>query len=399
MRKLSLLAAAGLLAVAMTAKAESLDDILASNGVLATSSAAPAKLSYADGVKIEAPDAGFDMKINLLIQATASYTDYENASERGLNDKTSFDIPRARLIFGGNLLNGEVSYFLQADFVGNQNDATDDNTDDTGDTSELKDAWLRWNWNKDIGLQMGQFKVPFGRQELVNDHLLQFISRSQASDDFTPGRDRGSMISGKTGDIGYALGVFNGQSDGENFNTAGVDPDLQGGGQVYFSSSNYGSRKSEGDYEQTEGVGFTAGVSSDVMQGTNDGDDFTLVEVAGDAGLRSEGLSLQAEYFWASYDPDGGDNSNNTGYYAQAGYMVVPKEWEVAGRFSGVNPDSDGSPLGSNDQYQYALAINRFYNGPNLKLTLQATFDQTDGNGEEEDTLDQVYEAQVSGYF
>ncbi len=172
MRKLSLLAAAGLLAVPMTASAESLDDILANNGALATSNAVPAKLSYDDGVKIEAD--GFDMKVNLHIQANASYRDYEDAEARGKNDRTSFDVPRARVIFGGNLLGGDASYFLQADFVGDH--------EEEGDDSQLKDAWLRFKWSKEAGFQMGQFKVPFGRQELVSDAKLEFVERSLVSD-------------------------------------------------------------------------------------------------------------------------------------------------------------------------------------------------------------------------
>ncbi len=389
MRKLSLLAAAGLIVVPMTASAESLDDILASNGALATSSAVPAKLSYDDGVRIEADN--FDMKLNLHIQANAAYEDFEDASDRGLSDRTSFDVPRARIIFGGNLLGGEASYFLQADFVGDHEEG--------GDSSQLKDAWLRWNWNKDVGFQMGQFKVPFGRQELASDAKLEFVERSEASDVFTPSRDRGAMISGASGDIGYAIGAFNGGSDGENYVSEGVDTNLRGGAQVYWSNSDYGSRSMEGDYNNTDGTGLTAGLSTDYEQDTVDGVDYDAFLLGGDVGLRTGGFALQGELFWAWYDPDqdDSDSSNDLGYYVQAGYMVVPKEWEVAGRFSGVNPDSDGSVLGTDDSYEYAIAVNRYYNGHNLKLTLQATFDQEDGD--ENDTLDSRYEAQVNGYF
>lgn len=388
MRKLSLIAAAGLLAVPYAANAESLDDILASNGVLSTSNAVPAKLSYDDGVRIEAE--GFDMKMNLHIQTNASYQEYENSEARGKEDRTDFDVPRARLLFGGNLLGGDASYFLQADFVGNHEEG--------GDTSQLKDAWLRFNWGKEAGVQMGQFKVPFGRQELASDAKLEFVERSQASDVFTPSRDRGAMVSGSSGDIGYAAGVFNGSSDGETYTTDGVDTNLRGGAQVYYSSANYGSRSMEGDYNNTDGMGYTAGLSADYEEDKIEGVVNDVLILGGDAALRSGGFALQGEFFWATIDPDEGDSSDNIGYYLQAGYMVVPKEWEVAGRFSGVNPDSDGGPLGADDLYQYALAVNRFFNGHNLKLTLQVTFNQTDTD-EGDDTTDTRYEAQVNGWF
>jgi hypothetical protein len=59
---------------------------------------------------------------------------------------------------------------------------------------------------------MGQFKVPFGRQELVSDNKLQMTQRSITSDFFAPSRDRGFMFHGGTDTqrVQYKLGAFNG---------------------------------------------------------------------------------------------------------------------------------------------------------------------------------------------
>ena len=58
----------------------------------------------------------------------------------------------------------------------------------------------------------GQFKVPFGRQEMTSSGNQQFVDRSLVSDEYERGRDIGVSVQGAVWNnkIEYRVGMFNG---------------------------------------------------------------------------------------------------------------------------------------------------------------------------------------------
>lgn len=141
------------------------------------------KLRFTARGKAFDPNLSFKIEVDLL------------GNDRGLR-RGSMTLNEA--IIGGGL---PISFSL------NEKD-----WDKDGRTLKLMDFYLEYSFSKAVRLRAGQFKVPFGRQELVSDYLLQMTGRSIASDFFAPKRDRGMMIFGtsETGRIGYSLGLFNG---------------------------------------------------------------------------------------------------------------------------------------------------------------------------------------------
>jgi hypothetical protein len=85
-------------------------------------------------------------------------------------------------------------------------------SDQDGRTVKLMDAYVDFTPKPYARVRAGQFKIPFGRQELVSDNKLQMPQRSIASNFFAPGRDRGVMFHGGTDTqrVQYRLGLFNG---------------------------------------------------------------------------------------------------------------------------------------------------------------------------------------------
>ncbi len=88
-------------------------------------------------------------------------------------------------------------------------------------------------------LKAGQFKAPFGRQELTSSGNQQFVDRSIASVLFAPARQIGLQIGGQFGFgtavpdmITYAGGIFNG--NGIN-RTLGENDKYEYTGRVMFS--------------------------------------------------------------------------------------------------------------------------------------------------------------------
>lgn len=93
-------------------------------------------------------------------------------------------------------------YFLQAEF------------DQERDRVRLLDGYLEVAIRPEelLALRVGQFKAPFGREQLLSKGEILFVERAQASTALTPARQVGVQLGGRAaeGRLFYAAGVFNG---------------------------------------------------------------------------------------------------------------------------------------------------------------------------------------------
>lgn len=373
MRKLSLFAAAGLIAMPL------LSDANAADG--------DGRVYYDKGVNVQAGDAR--LRLNTQIQSRYSYEDYDNSEARGLDDRSNFRMRRVRLIASGDVMGGEFSYKLQNDFVG------DSETSGTRD-SDLKDAWIQWNGDG-VNVRSGQFKVPYSAQVLAEDSGLQMIDRSivvEGSDSLALEREAGLLIHGGCETLHWYGSVTNGESAGEGRNLPGVDSGLLGAALLTYSTNGY-DRASEGDVKTTDGTAITAGLGATYGQAKDTGVGIDTTRVGADLGLRSGGLSASGEFHYRTTDIDGGTETDDIGYFAQVGYFVVPEVWELAGRFGAIDPDSDSS---NPELTEYSVVLNHYLNGHGLKVQVGATWENSDPESGE-DTTDARYEVQVGGYF
>jgi hypothetical protein len=89
------------------------------------------------------------------------------------------------------------------------------------------------------------------------------------------------------------------------------------------------------------------------------------------------GLSLRAEYFnrvnFDDQSPKSGD-VDAQGYYAQAGYMLIPKRLEAA--FRGSQVMRNGS---DDDELEYVAALSYFFKGHKAKLQMDYTYGVDEG--------------------
>src|SRR5262245_60704551 len=146
----------------------------------------------------------------------------------------SFQVRRLRAIFTGSVWKSWMRYALEIDLAGNDEglrnvfippvftiggvsdfpgvDISQGAQDQDTRTLKLLDWYMDFTPTAAARGRVGQFKVPFGRQELVSDQRLQMTARGIASDFFAPGRDRGVMFHGGTDTqmVQYKVGVFNG---------------------------------------------------------------------------------------------------------------------------------------------------------------------------------------------
>lgn len=397
MRKLSALVAVMLLAPGL-AQAKTLEELLVDKGVITkgeamgASSAGASKVYYDKGTRLEFPDTGVSMKINTQIQTRYTFTDVDEDSG-GINT-SSFEVRRARLIVSGNALHNEFSYYLQTDFVGN----------DDGDAAspELRDAYIQWHACDWASVRMGQFKTMIGRQFNTSSWKLQFPDRSVAANQFDLDRQQGAAGYAELADgmLLVSAGVFNGISDGEGINRPGLDTKHTGVVTARVNVMGEMDSYSEGDVDWTDDMGLSLGGAyaySDTEQ------DITQDDITVDANLKMAGLSLHGEFFYRSTDVDGGEEAEPLGWYAQAGYFLMPKTFEVAARYSSVDCDDGKSQDGicdGNDKVNAAdISLNYYWWKHQLKAQLAYAFLNEEPVGSDDDINTNRWMFQLSGYF
>ena len=156
-------------------------------------------------------------KISGVIQAGYEWSDLHSYNSEGVSTSTgasTFFIKRARLAFSGSAVQNQLDYKLQVDFAG---------------TPKIVDLFIRYRPFNQLGIQLGQFLIPFTIEnpdyaglahEFINNSLTiqRFVHMS--SNDLagisSSGRNLGGQLYGgfikKDGFsiINYNLAVFNG---------------------------------------------------------------------------------------------------------------------------------------------------------------------------------------------
>lgn len=115
----------------------------------------------------------------------------------------SAEIRRARIGLEGTIID-PVEYKILVDAVGISNNGI------------LRDAKLSYKIMDELVLNAGQYKAPFGREELTSSSRIDTVERSAFSNAITPDRQVGGTLSGKLFHefLTYEAGAFNG--NGQN---------------------------------------------------------------------------------------------------------------------------------------------------------------------------------------
>ena len=144
-------------------------------------------------------------ELNWSNRMQVRYTHELPENEAGQADRDSFRIRRFKTKLDGWLYSKNLTYELQLNWPDTANSLEDANID--YDFSDGKRAFR---------LKAGQYKVPFGRQELTSSGSQQFVDRSIVSAEFARGRDIGVQLWGQAGSpavrdfLEWRVGAFNG---------------------------------------------------------------------------------------------------------------------------------------------------------------------------------------------
>lgn len=282
-------------------------------------------------------------------------------------DNDRFLIRRARLTVKGEFAE-DIDFTFQSEF-GNGSMAANANY-----RAQLADLFVRWKKFDFANVSVGQFKTPYGYEQLIPDTKNPFIERSLPNDRLTLSRQIGVMVSGDIIDdrLAYSVGAFN----GNNVNNGGNDNEhLLTVGRV------------SGVPIKTKSATVSLGANAFT---TSDGTGAAALDRTGygfDAQLKAGRLDAAAEWLQMDSDPVVGADTTADGWSAHVGYMVVEKLLRAAVRYETYDP----SDAVSNDEYAtWTLGLTYFLKGDDLKFSVNYLVGDSPAGGDDNRILAQA---------
>lgn len=353
---------------------EELDSQISSriDEMVATMAPVTGSVTHKLGKGYQLMDGDFSLTLGGRAQVRFTYTD------DGDEEVPNFSLPRVRLWLNGEAFEN-FSYKVQFDVAGDEADSNVPNgmggstlASSRNRLTELKDAYANYKHNDQLQVRFGQFKAPYSRQWLTSSSALQLVDRSLINSRFGIGRQVGIMVHGKAGEDGmfqYMAGVF----DGEGENRSNDDEGLMWAGRVSFDPLG-AAPKVEGDHRvgNDRPMLLSFGANAWYHQDDNmvDGEDDW--SIGADGAIYVQGFSGLLEIHFRENGATSGADEEIFGILAQAGYFIVPAEFEVVARMTWQ--DFDGSSLEEISEYTVGFGYFPGLHGHNLKVQLDFTY-------------------------
>jgi phosphate-selective porin len=299
--------------------------------------------------------------------------------------KDRFRLRRARITLTGDFAE-QFDFKIEGDFE--QSDGLSPATR-TGFSGT--DIFVNWHQFAEANIKVGQWKAPFGLENLTPDSQIFTIERSLPTGAIVPERQIGAMLWGKPLTnilpeqkdlVTYYAGMFNG--NGRNFNNNDNNEFMYVGrleilafkGKVMNQEA---SLKLGGDYlfsRDETGTNISPALNLKVNA---DGSlmAYTLLSPdkrnswSIDAWLKLGPFDLIGEYFseevrgrtvngvapvFANFDPHG--------WYIQGGYFIIPKKLQAVAKWEELLPDQ----LANDGIHSITGGLNYYVHGDNVKL-------------------------------
>ena len=298
--------------------------------------------------------------------------------------KDRFRLRRARINLTGDFAE-QFDFKIEGDF---------ENSDgiSSGRTAfEATDIFVNWHQFAEANVKVGQWKAPFGLEQITPDTSLYMIERSLPTGAITPERQIGVQVWGKPFAsvwpdqkdlLTYYAGIFNGNgrntttNDNNNFMYVGrlestlfkakmwgQDSYLKLGADVLNSRDDKGTNISQ---SLNLLVNADGSLSPFVLPGAAERTAWSV-----DAWLKLGPFDLIGEYLEEYVNgrtvngvPPGFADFTTNGYYITAGYFLIPKKLQAAVQWQDLNPGQRGS----DGIHSITGGLNYYIHGDDLKL-------------------------------
>jgi phosphate-selective porin OprO/OprP len=269
--------------------------------------------------------------------------------------KDRFRLRRARINLIGDYKE-QFDFKIEGDF-----EQSDGLSPTTRTGFSATDIFINWHRIPEANLKVGQWKAPFGLENLTPDPLILTIERSLPTGAIVPERQFGVMIWGKPLTnvapeqkdlVTYYAGIFNGT--GRNFNIndnnefmyvgrlellpfkgelMGQEASLKIAGDYFFSRDATGTNISPA---LTLRVGADGSLTPYTLTSPDERHAYSI-----DAWLKIGPFDLIAEYFNEKVTPRGGTTFSEfepKGYYVQGSYFLIPKKLQAVVKWESLDP-------------------------------------------------------------
>jgi len=298
--------------------------------------------------------------------------------------KDRFRLRRARINLTGDFAEN-FDFKVEGDFE-NSDGINSNRTDFSG-----TDIFVNWHQFAEANVKAGQWKAPFGLEQLTPDPSLIIIERSLPTGAITPERQIGVQLWGKPFAniwpdgkdlLTYYAGIFNGNgrnttvNDNNNFMYVGrlestlfkskmwgQESSLKLGADVLNSRDDAGVNISQ---SLNLLVNADGSLSPFVLPGA---DERTAWSV--DAWFNLGPFDLIGEYLQEKVNgrtvngvPPGFADFTTNGYYITAAYFLIPKKLQAAVRWEDLNPGQ----MGNDGIHSITGGLNYYIHGDDLKL-------------------------------
>ena len=303
--------------------------------------------------------------------------------ETALKDR--FRLRRARINLTGDFAEN-FDFKVEGEFENSDGTSPSNRTDFSG-----TDIYVNWHQFPEANIKVGQWKAPFGLEQLTPDPTLIIIERSLPTGAITPERQVGAQIWGKPFTniwpaqkdlLTYYAGIFNGNgrninnNDNNNFmyvgrlellpwqgKLLGQNSSLKLGGDVLNSRDDKGTNISQ---SLNLLVNSDGSLSPFMLPGA---DERTAWSV--DAWFNLGPFDLIGEYLQEKVDgrtvagvPPGFADFTTNGFYVTAAYFLIPKKLQAAVRWEQLNPGQKGN----DGIHSITGGLNYYIHGDDLKL-------------------------------
>ena len=378
--------------------------------------------SFGNGFyNVVAADSSYSMKFAARMQSLYIGEWDVNNTEGIHNASSQFLVRRARLKFGGFVLNPKVKYKIELGL--SNKDQGKVSSDNNQAPKMILDAVVKWNFYKNFTLWAGQTKLPGNRERLVSSANLQLVDRSLLNKRFNIDRDMGVQLRhhftlGENFIVKESLAMS--QGEGRN-----LVQENYGGYQwtARLEILPFGKFKGKGDYtggalkrEESPklAIGATYDFNNNAVKDRSNQGDYMLIDggeafygtnvntIFVDAMFKYQGFSLMAEY--ANRDAanpiaintdesETGDVvSVGNGLNLMSGYLF-DNDIELTGRYTSIALDKELT--GQDIESQYTMGVSKYFKGHKLKIQSDISYLTV----ENDDTSGLMYRMQFELHF
>jgi phosphate-selective porin OprO and OprP len=342
-------------------------------------------------VPVYVQQAGSELKLVLGGFIQTNFEDGDVSAFEGRFGKTAlkdrFRLRRARIGMTGDFAEN-FDFKIEGDFEQNDGTSPSNRVDFSG-----TDIWLNWHQFPAAQIKVGQYKAPFGLEQLTPDTTLLIIERSNTTGAITPDRQIGIELWGKPFTnvwpdqkdlLTYYAGIFNGNgrninnNDNNNFmyvgrlelmpfkgKIFGQESFLKLGGDILNSRDDAGTNISQSGNLLVNSDGS---LSPFVLPGA---DERTAWGV--DAWFELGPFDLIGEYLEEYVNgrtvngvPPGFANFTTDGFQITSAYFLIPKKFQAAVQWQYLNPGQKGN----DGIYSITGGLNYYIHGNDLKLMI-----------------------------